>query len=198
VGNDFRFGHKATGDVTTLQRFGTMHDFAVVPHGLLASAGEAVTSTRIRRLIGAGQIALATDLLGKHPSVSGVVHRGRGEGASIGFPTANVVPEHYAAMPPDGVYAGRAHLPNGATWAAAISVGKPPMFPDAKDRLEAHLITFDGDLYDQPVTLTFWDRIREQRRFDSVESLSAAIAEDVDEALEIAGFTTEELQASAT
>jgi riboflavin kinase/FMN adenylyltransferase len=197
VGNDFRFGKMATGDVTTLQRYGAMHSFEVVPHGLLASAGEAVTSTRIRRLVGEGQIEAATELLGKHPSVSGFVHRGRGEGAAIGFPTANVVPEHYAAMPPDGVYAGRAHLANGASWAAAISVGRPPMFPEATDRLEAHIISFQGDLYGQPVTLTFWQRIRDQRSFGSVEELSSAIADDVADSLEIAGFTDEELHESA-
>lgn len=193
VGNDFRFGRMATGDVSTLRQFGLRYDFEVAPHELVSVGGAAVTSTRIRALIGEGDITQATELLGKHPRVSGIVHRGRAEGAQLGFPTANVVPVHFAALPAPGVYSGRALVPDGSTWAAAISVGKPPMFPQATDVLEAHLIQFEGDLYDQPVTLEIWERLRDQRSFPSLEDLAAAIGEDVENALESAGFTEEEL-----
>jgi hypothetical protein len=156
--------------------------------------GEAVTSTRIRRLVADGKIREATELLGgHHPCVSGVVHPGRGEGRKIGFPTANVVPVQYAALPSDGVYAGRAVLDDGSGWAAAISVGVPPTFPEAKDYLEAHLIEFDGDLNNQLVRLEFWERLRDQHRFATVEDLYAAIEQDVERSLEIAGFTDAEL-----
>ncbi len=117
-----------------------------------------------------------------------MVHRGRGEGAALGFPTANVVPVEFAALPADGVYAGRAILPDGRMWAAAISVGTPPTFPDARDYLEAHLIGFDGDLYDEPLTLLFIERLRAQEAYGSLDELKAAIASDVAASLDIAGF----------
>jgi riboflavin kinase/FMN adenylyltransferase len=188
VGADFRFGHKATGDVSTLQRFGAVHSFDVVPHDLVGIGGEPVTSTRIRRLIASGDIAQAAELLGGHPCVTGTVHRGRGEGADLGFPTANVMPVPFAALPGDGVYAGRAILEDGSIWPCAISVGTPPTFPQAKDYLEAHLIGFERDLYDQHITLEFWERLRDQRGFGSLDELTAAIRADVARAFEIAGF----------
>ena len=197
VGSDFRFGKMATGDVSTLQRVGAIRGFDVVPHDLVTDEGQAITSTRIRALVADGKIAEASRLLGGHPCVTGTVRRGRGEGAGLGFPTANVVPVEFAALPGAGVYAGRAALADGSGWAAAISVGTPPMFPEAKDYLEAHLVDFDGDLYDQPLTLEFWDRLRDQQTYPDLEALKAAIALDVDRALDIAGFTDEELAANA-
>ena len=160
VGGDFRFGCRATGDVGALQRSGVEHGFEVSPHELVSAAGLPVTSSRIRTLVAAGDVRAAAQLLGRATCVAGVVHRGRGEGASLGFPTANVVPVEFAALPADGVYAGRAILADGGMWAAAISVGTPPTFPEARDYLEAHLIGFDGDLYDQPLTLLFFERLR--------------------------------------
>jgi riboflavin kinase/FMN adenylyltransferase len=187
VGGDFRFGHKAAGDVTVLERFGLAHGFEVDPHELVSVAGEPVTSTRIRRLVADGDVAQATGLLGGRPCVTGKVHRGRGEGAGLGFPTANVVPAPFAALPGDGVYAGRAILADGSSWPCAISVGTPPTFPQARDYLEAHLIGFGGDLYDQPITLEFWERLRPQRGFSSLGDLAAAIRADVDRARAILG-----------
>lgn len=192
VGSDFRFGSMATGDVGTLQRAGVQHGFEVVPHTLVSVEGAAVTSTRIRSLVAAGNVKAAAELLGRPTRVSGTVRRGRGEGAQLGFPTANVAPVEYAALPADGVYAGRAVLPDDSEWAAAISVGTPPMFPEARDYLEAHVIDFDGDLYDAEITLEFFERLRELRPFGSVEELAAAIATDVEQALDIAGFDTRE------
>ncbi|HEY5540237.1 MAG TPA: riboflavin biosynthesis protein RibF [Coriobacteriia bacterium] len=189
VGSDFRFGKMATGDVSTLQRVGALRGFDVVPHHLITADGEAITSTRIRGLVAAGKIADATRLLGGHPCVAGTVHRGRGEGAGLGYPTANVVPVEFAALPGDGVYAGRATLADASSWAAAISVGTPPMFPEAKDHLEAHLIDFAGDLYDQTITLEFWERLRDLQGYRTLDALKSAIAADVDRSLEIAGFT---------
>ncbi len=188
VGGDFRFGCRATGDVGALQRSGAEHGFEVSPHELVASGGLPVTSSRIRSLVAGGDVGAAAQLLGRASCVAGVVHRGRGEGASLGFPTANVVPVEFAALPADGVYAGRAILPDGGMWAAAISVGTPPTFPDARDYLEAHLIGFDGDLYDEPLTLLFFERLRAQEAYSSPDELKAAIASDVAASLDIAGF----------
>lgn len=188
VGRDFRFGSRATGDVGTLQRLGATHGFEVCPHSLISVGGSPVTSTRIRSLVDRGDILGATELLGHRPRVCGTVHRGRGEGTKLGFPTANITPVPYAALPADGVYAGRVSLEDGVQWAAAISVGTPPSFPEARDYLEAHLIGFEGDLYDQEVTLEFFERLRELHAFDTVDGLVRAIAHDVEATLRIAGF----------
>lgn len=192
VGRDFRFGTRATGDVTALLRLGLSRNFEVVGHELVANDGAPVTSTRIRAFVAAGEMVTAAELLTRPPRVTGRVQRGRGEGARIGFPTANVAPVPFAALPADGVYAGRALLEDGSVWACAISVGTPPSFPEARDYLEAHLIDFEGDIYEQPITLEFFERLRGQRPFDSLDELTDAIAADVDAALEIAGFEAEE------
>ncbi len=188
VGRDFRFGARASGDLQVLERFGMARGFAVTGHELVEVGGAPITSTRIRRLVASGDIAAAAALLGRAPRVSGTVRRGRGEGAAIGFPTANVLPDPYAALPADGVYAGRVVFPDGSAWAAAVSVGTPPTFPEARDYVEAHLIDFEGDLYDRTLTIEFFERLRPQQAFASLTDLTAAIAADVERALEIAGF----------
>lgn len=192
VGRDFRFGARASGDLAVLESFGQTHGFQVTGHELVEVDGEPITSTRIRALVAGGEVAAASALLGRPPRLVGTVRRGRGEGAKLGFPTANVVPDEYAALPADGVYAGRALLAQGTSWASAISVGTPPTFPEARDYLEAHLIDYDGDLYDEAITLEFFERLRSQRPFASLPELTAAIAEDVEQALEIAGFDIEQ------
>jgi riboflavin kinase/FMN adenylyltransferase len=193
VGEDFRFGHDAAGDLDTLYVWGVEHNIDVVPHALVESQGGPVTSTRIRGLISVGDVETAAELLGGLPRITGTVVRGRGEGAQIGFPTANVRPVAFAALPADGVYAGRVVRSSGERWPAAISVGTPPTFPAARDYVEAHLIGFDGDLYGEPVRLEFGAKLRDQMRFDSVDRLSEAIRADVAAAVERVGaeVTTE-------
>ena len=191
VGRDFRFGARAAGDVGVLQRLGLTHNFEVAAHDLITAEGAPVTSTRIRALVAAGDVKAARSLLCRPARVAGTVHRGRGEGTKLGFATANIVPVAYAALPADGVYAGRAILEDGVEWACAISVGTPPTFPEARDYLEAHLIGFDGDIYDQTVMLEFFEKLRDQQAYGSLEELVAAIGSDVDAALKIAGFDDE-------
>lgn len=192
VGRDFRFGARAAGDLDTLYVWAAEHDADVQPQPLVQTGGSPVTSTRIRALIHEGRIAEASLLLGRPPRVAGTVRRGREQGREIGFPTANVEPMPFAALPPDGVYAGRAVLPDGSSYPAAISVGTPPSFPEARDYLEAHLIGFSGDLYDRAVTLEFIERLRDQRPFGSLEALSQAIAADVNAVIELAARTVPE------
>lgn len=182
VGEDFRFGARASGDIRTLLEWGSEHGIHIEGHRLVVEGGAPITSTRIRGLVAEGRVEDAADLLGRPTRVTGEVHAGRGEGRGLGFPTANVVPVPYAALPGAGVYAGRALLPDGSAWPAAISTGRPPMFPDALDTLEAHLIGFEGDLYGSTVTLEFIAWLREQLEFESVGQLSAAIADDVRDA----------------
>lgn len=185
VGSDFRFGRRASGTVETLREFCTPRHIDVVPHELVTSGGYPVTSTRIRGLVAAGDLDAAAALLGRAHRVSGTVVRGRGEGTAIGVPTANIAPVPFAALPGAGVYAARA-VTRGEHWPAAVSVGRPPTFPEATDVLEAHLIGFAGDLYDAPVTLEFVTKLRDQRKFDLLEELLAAMRADIVRATTIA------------
>jgi len=185
VGGDFRFGRRAAGDVPVLQREGIVHGYDVCPHDLVSVGGQPVTSSRIRALVAAGDVVRAAQLLGRPSRVAGRVHRGRGEGAKLGFPTANVVPVEFAAIPADGVYTGRAVLSDGEVWSAAISVGRPPTFPQAQDYLEAHLIGFNGDLYEAPIVLEFFERLRSHEAYSSLDALKAAIAADVEAVLDV-------------
>ncbi|PKQ17331.1 MAG: riboflavin biosynthesis protein RibF [Actinobacteria bacterium HGW-Actinobacteria-7] len=185
VGKDFRFGRGASGDLDTLYVWGIEHNIDVVGHSLLEVQGHPVSSTRIRGLIAVGDIASAMDLLGYAPRLTGVVVHGRGEGTALGFATANVEPDEFSALPASGVYAGIAQLQDGTRWAAAISVGVPPTFPQASDYLEAHIIDYAGDLYGQRVTLDFYRRLRDQEHFDSFEALKAQIGRDISATIDL-------------
>ncbi len=179
VGLDFRFGHFAEGNVATLRGAGEHMGFSVHAHELVESGGEPVTSTRIRALIAAGDVAEASVLLGRHHRVTGRVVHGQGIGrALLHIPTANLLPTEHAALPADGVYAGWACV-GPAKHPAALSVGLPPTFPGARDRLEAHIIDLTDDLYGQTLTVGFARYIRQQHRFDSDEDLAAAIRCDI-------------------
>ncbi len=186
VGCDFRFGAGASGDVGTLQAIGRDKGFEVVAYELVRAEGSPVTSTRIRAAVARGEVAVAARLLGRRHRVAGLVGRGRGEGLAMGAPTVNVAPDAYAAVPADGVYAGVVRVGAGE-YPAGISVGAPPTFPEARDRLEAHLIGFRGDLYGERVTIEFAERLRDQRVFETPEGLAAAIREDLAEARRLAG-----------
>jgi riboflavin kinase/FMN adenylyltransferase len=185
VGHDFRFGAKAAGDVTTLEAYGAAHGFPVTGHPLVSAGGAPVTSTRIRALVAAGDVEGAAALLGRPHRVRGKVVAGRGEGARLGAPTANLEAPSYAALPADGVYAARARI-GAAIHPLAVSVGVPPTFPEASCALEAHVLDFAGDLYGRELDVEFLRRLRDQRRFDSAEELAAAIAADVREVREAA------------
>lgn len=178
VGYDFRFGHRAMGDADTLHALGDLHGFEVVTHPLVRAGGEPVTSTRIRGLVSSGDVAQAAALLGRPHRLRGTVVRGRGTGRTLGAPTANLEVDPRFALPAPGVYAALATVPSGR-YPAAVSVGVPPMFPEATCPLEAHLIGFEGDLYGAPMLVEFTDRLRDQRSFASAAELSEAIAADI-------------------
>jgi len=187
VGYDFRFGHRAEGDVDVLVRYGAAHGFTVLAHELVSDTGAPVTSTRIRRLVGSGDVGEACRLLGRPHRVRGLVVRGRGEGAELDAPTANLATAPFAALPADGVYAGRTEI-DGVTYACAVSVGVPPSFPEATAELEAHVIGFRGDLYGRSLIVEFLHRIRSQQRFDDTTELAAAIRADIEETRRITGM----------
>ena len=184
VGQDFHFGHGRRGDVALLQRMGATLGFGVLGLPLVGGHGEGdapVSSTRIRRLLAAGHVEAAAAMLGRDHEVRGVVERGDGRGRQLGFPTANVAVAADICLPADGIYAGWFRRPAGQRHPAALSLGTRPTFYDHAGAalLEAYLLDFDGDLYDQPAAVTFHTRIRDEVRFDSVDALVAQMDRDV-------------------
>jgi riboflavin kinase / FMN adenylyltransferase len=171
AGDTFRFGRGREGDLDLLARLG--FDVCRVP------LVENVSSSRVRELLHAGELERAATLLGRPPELEGIVVRGDGRGRELGFPTANLDVPQGLLVPPDGVYAG---------WTldrrAAVSIGTNPHFEGVERRVEAHLLDFDDDLYGRRLVVEIWNPIREQRRFDSLEELVAAIGDDVERARE--------------
>lgn len=186
VGANFRFGHKAAGDVATLRAAGAARGFEV--EGIALDGGPQVwSSTYVRNCLAAGDVAGAAEALGRPFTVRGVVVEGDHRGRDMGFPTANV-PTSGVAAPADGVYAGWLRREDtGETYPAAISVGTNPTFDGERERrVESYVLDRDDlELYDVEVVVSFVDRIRGMLRFDGVESLVAAMHEDVKKAREI-------------
>lgn len=185
VGADFRFGHRAAGDVATLRSLGTEHDFAVHPVEPVGddTAGR-WSSSRIRELVAAGDVAGAAVPLGRPFRVEGVVGRGSNRGKDMGYPTANLPVVEGALVPADGVYAGwvlRLGKQHPKRMPAAISVGTNPTFGDTERTIEPHILDRDDlDLYGVPVAVEFIARLRDQEKFDSAEALADQIGADVE------------------
>ena len=142
-----------------------------------------------RGLLAAGDVAGAAALLGRPHEVRGVVGHGDRRGRELGFPTANVLVDDAILLPADGIYAGTLRAADGVERPAAMSLGRRPTFytDQGYSLLEAHVLDFDGDLYDAPVAVRFVERLRGEERFDSVEDLVAQMRRDCDQAREILG-----------
>jgi riboflavin kinase/FMN adenylyltransferase len=183
VGEDFHFGHGRKGNVALLAEMGARHGFEVVGLGLEGDAsGEAVSSTRIRSLLAAGDVAGAAPLLGRHHQVRGIVVHGDGRGGpELGYPTANLDVPADVALPGEGIYACWYERSDGSVHASAASVGHRPTFhaPEGRPLLEAFLLDFDGDLYGEEARVSFVDRLRADRAFPTVEELIAQMGRDV-------------------
>jgi len=184
VGENFRFGHKATGDLQRL-RADSRFETRVVP--LLEVDGEVVSSSHIRGLVLGGAVEYADKLLGAPFTFSGEVTEGDKRGRTLGFPTANLLPRDGYVVPGHGVYACRAWTDDGVVHVAATNVGVRPMFVTGRGELiEAFLVDFDGDLYGSQLRLEFLKRLRGEKRFESVEALIEQMGRDVEEARAIA------------
>ena len=185
VGENFRFGHRAVGDVEDLARL--MRSLSGEAYGV-AVRGEAekggISSTRIRELVAEGAVDEAAKLLGRPYVLRGEVVVGDRRGTSIGFPTANVLPGPAVVVPARGVYAGFVRV-GSDVYAAAINVGVAPTFGRGESSVEAHLLDFEGDLYGRVVDAGFVRRIRPERKFSGVDELKEQIARDVEEARRI-------------
>ncbi|MEU4479624.1 bifunctional riboflavin kinase/FAD synthetase [Micromonospora sp. NPDC023966] len=180
VGANFRFGHRAAGDVALLERLGRTFGFGVEGGPLVAEAGTVFSSTYIRSCVDAGDVTAAAAALGRPHRVEGVVVRGDQRGRELGYPTANLLTHRYAAIPADGVYAARLVRRGGEPLAAAVSIGTNPTFSGRERRVEAYALDFTGDLYGERLALDFVAHLREQRTYDAIEPLVAQIAEDVE------------------
>ncbi|TNM45056.1 bifunctional riboflavin kinase/FAD synthetase [Nocardioides albidus] len=187
VGANFRFGNRAAGDCNLLRAAGQEHDF-ILEEVSLDGGPQVWSSTYVRTCLAAGDVAGAAEALGRSFGVRGVVVRGDQRGRELGFPTANVPVRPGAAAPADGVYAGRLTVLDGpdagSTYPAAISVGTNPTFAGERDRrVESYVLDrTDLELYGREVEVTFVDRLRGMVRFDSIDDLLAAMADDVDRA----------------
>jgi riboflavin kinase/FMN adenylyltransferase len=181
VGENFRFGHRAAGDMELLTQLGQTFGFSVEPAPLVKDDGTVFSSTYIRSQIDAGEVGVAAGALGRPHRLEGIVVRGDRRGRSLGFPTANVeVRTPYAAVPADGVYAGWI-IHGEAQEKAAISVGTNPTFAGRERRVEAYVLDFEGDLYGERVAVEFAVRLREMRTYHDVAPLIAQMNADVDE-----------------
>ncbi|MEV6425477.1 bifunctional riboflavin kinase/FAD synthetase [Streptomyces sp. NPDC051662] len=182
-GPNFRFGHKAAGNVAVLADLGVTYDYEVEVVDLYvtgeAGGGEPFSSTLTRKLVAEGDVAGAAEILGRPHRVEGVVVRGAQRGRELGFPTANVETLPHTAIPADGVYAGWLTA-DGERMPAAISVGTNPQFEGTERTVEAYAIDRVGlDLYGLHVTVDFFSYVRGQRKFESIEALLEAIRDDV-------------------
>ncbi|MFF7459172.1 bifunctional riboflavin kinase/FAD synthetase [Kitasatospora sp. NPDC008115] len=188
-GPNFRFGHRAAGDVALLAELGRAADCGVEVVDLQVRGsvgdGEPFSSTLTRRLVGSGDVAGAAEVLGRPHRVEGVVVRGAQRGRELGYPTANVETVPHSAIPADGVYAGWLTA-EGERMPAAISVGTNPTFDGTARTVEAYAIDRVGlDLYGLHVAVEFLVYLRGMEKFDSIEALLDRMADDVKRAREL-------------
>jgi riboflavin kinase/FMN adenylyltransferase len=195
VGRDTRFGHRNAGDVDTLRELGDELGFSVEVVADLGRQGEERrwSSTWIRELITAGEVAAAAEVLGRPHRVTGCVVHGDHRGREMGYPTANLAPDAIGAVPADGVYAGwLVRTESAQRLPAAISIGTNPTFEGRRDRrVEAYVLDrVDLDLYDEVVAVEFVERLRPTLKFDGMEPLMLQMADDVARCRAVLGVST--------
>ena len=186
IGEDFHFGHKRGGNVAMLRELGPKFDFDVTPIELISrgdGVDEPVSSTAIRRALAGGQVELATQLLGHHFEVRGVVVHGDERGRTIGFPTANIEVPNQICIPADGVYAGIFDRQDGSKRICAINLGRRPTFFEHAEHsmLEAHLLDFSEELYGEKVKVTFTHFLRGERKFENIDALKMQLKLDIEQ-----------------
>ncbi len=186
IGHDFALGRQREGDLPTLTRLGAEFGFDVEVITALEQTGEVISSSRIRRLLENGEIDQAAALLGHTYAVQGTVIVGDGRGRTIGIPTANLDVLKERVVPAAGVYACLAEI-DGQIHQAVTNVGVRPTFETepVAPRIEAHLLDFEGDLYQQQLKLTFLARLRNEQRFSGVDALVAQIHADIAQARQL-------------
>ncbi len=214
VGENFSLGHNRMGDVAFLQAYGRMHDILVRPIALEENEHERISSTRIRKLVGAGEIGAANELLGHPLTMSGAVVHGDHRGRLLGFPTANLIPPPHKLLPANGVYAVTVTVPdsiepnvgadvspaspiyrpgdssaNSRVYKGVANIGIRPTFNGKERMVEAHLLDTELDLYEKRIIIDFIARLRDEQRFAGIDALKAQIAADAQQARQLLGKT---------
>lgn len=183
VGNDFRFGRNRQGDVALLQEYGTLYGYEVLAFEKLREKGTVISSSYIRELIEQGQMDTVREYMGRPYSISGIVQYGKQLGATIGFPTANLIPTEEKLLVPNGVYETGLMIAN-KRYHGITNVGdNPTVDDDHKIKVETHVLDYDGNLYGTYLKIEFLRQIRKEIKFDSIEALKNQIKSDI---LEIA------------
>ena len=181
VGANFTFGYRAAGTVATLREVGEPLGMTADEVGLFAIEGRVVSSSSIREALAEGDLVWPRTALGRRFAVDGEVVAGAGRGKGLGYPTANLRTWPRLLLPGQGIYAGVAELEDGSRFVAAVDVGTNPTFGTEPLHVEAFLLDFpDDELRGDTLTVEFWERLRDEVKFDSVDDLVAAIADDVD------------------
>jgi riboflavin kinase / FMN adenylyltransferase len=181
VGADFTFGHRAAGNVGTLREVGAPLGMTADEVELFTIEGRVVSSSSIREALAAGDLAWPRTAIGRRYAVDGEVVSGAGRGKGLGYPTANLRTWPRLLLPGQGIYAGVAELEDGSRFVAAIDVGTNPTFGTEPLHVEAFLLDFpDDELRGDSLTVEFWERLRDEVKFDSIDDLVAAIADDVE------------------
>ncbi|MCX7563212.1 bifunctional riboflavin kinase/FAD synthetase [Xanthomonadaceae bacterium XH05] len=188
VGRDFRFGHKRGGDPALLRDMGRTHGFSTHHIDDVVCEGERVSSSRIRSALVAGDLGLAARLLGRPYAIGGKVVRGAQLGRQLGYPTANL---RFGGKTPalSGIYATRVHGVGDAPWPSVSSLGTRPTVNGREPLLEAHLFDFDGDLYGRRLVVEFVAKLREELKFDDLDTMVDQIHRDAADARRILAIT---------
>lgn len=189
TGYDNRFGHNRAEGFDDYVRYGRKLGIEVVKADAFRLNGVQVSSSVIRSFLSAGEADMAAMCLGYHYTLAGTVAQGYHEGRKLGFPTANIKPaDSLKLIPEGGVYAVRVRL-DGSTIQldGMMNIGTRPTFNGTETSLEVNIFDFDGDIYGHDIEVAFYDRLREERRFTSVNKLAEQLQHDKEEAMEILG-----------
>ena len=178
IGSDFALGKGREGDTNTLQKLGQDMNFSVTVVPPYMINDEVVSSTTIRKALAGGDMRKVQELVGRPFSLQGKVVTGAGRGVGLGFPTANLDISSEQARPPDGVYASWAHI-DGKTYQSMVNIGQCPTFGGGESTVEAYLVDYQGDLYGRELQIDIVARLRDEKKFDTVEELKEQVAEDV-------------------
>ena len=182
VGENFALGRGREGTPQRLSELGASLGFEVVAVPLLAHDGERVSTTLVRESLSAGEMERVAELLGRAYTLRGPVVHGDERGREIGFPTLNVGVSADRALPPNGVYVTRTVIGDGREFASMTNIGTRPTFDGTQRHVETHLFDFEGDLYGDIVSVALLRRMREERKFESVDALVDRIRRDAEEA----------------
>ncbi len=178
-GDDFRFGNNREGDISFTKKLGNTNNFAVIPTSTVEFEGERISSTRIRHALAASDFVLAKSLLGSSYSISGRVVFGKQMGRTLGFPTANLELGRLSS-PLSGVYAVKVNGPTMSDVRGVANIGvRPTVNDNIRANLEVHLLDFDAEIYGQRIDVTFLSKIREEKKFSSLDELKVNIANDL-------------------